>query len=106
MTIDFEKGNFVVYEGKKAKGQERLNSLKYFDNFNEANTYMANRLITEVYESDDICGYTPEEITIEEAERTSLKYSGALIREKKTNEFVLILSLFVSPTAVISPYDF
>lgn len=106
MTINFEQGNFAVYESKKEKGRAELETLKYFNNYDKACAHMSRRLIEEVYETKNLCGYEHENTIYQEAERTPIKDRGFIIKEKTTGDNVLVELLFVSPTALISPYDF
>ena len=106
MTINFEQGIFAVYESKKEKGHKKIETLKYFSDYNKACTYTAKRLIDEVYETPNICGYEHENTTYQEAKRTRLRDRGFVIKEKTTGRNILAVSLFVSPTVVLSPYHF
>lgn len=95
MTIDFTKGNFVVYESKTEKGKEEVEKLTYFSDYEKARRHMALRLKDEVYETESVCGYAPEDIQYFEDPGDGLKDCGAIIKDSKTGKNILILSLFV-----------
>ena len=105
MTIDFTKGNFAVYESKTEKGQEEVETLKYFNDYQDARKHMAKRLIEVTQETETICGYDPKDTRYYEAERDSIKDCGSIIKEVNTGKNIWILYLFINPAIEFNYYE-
>ena len=105
MTINFEKGDFVVYESKIEKGNKEVKSAKSFTDYKQAREHMSKRWIEETYEAETICGYNPEETKYYEATADGIKDCGVIVKKKTTGEIIFELSLFICPAANFNPYE-
>ena len=105
MIINFEKGNFVVYENKTEKDKEEVETVKYFSNHQQAREHMSRRLLEEMYEIETICGYNPDDVKYYEVLGDAIKDCGGIIKETKTGKIIFELSLFISPAANFNPYE-
>lgn len=97
MKIEFKKGDFAVYESKAEKGKEEVENVKYFDDYNQACEYIVKRWVDETQSTELICGYNREEVEFIEETPDYIRERGIIVREIKSKNIILNLSLFISP---------